>query len=86
MQLRDDEIQRVLDYQHVFGGEQGQRVLEDLRKFCGVYRTSFTNDPYTCIYNEGRRDVVLRIERMVKLDSERVLASRSLGEDYTTEE
>lgn len=45
-----------------------QKVLEDLRRYCGVDReglvvspVSRVTDPYATIYRAGRRDVYLRI-------------------------
>lgn len=49
-------------------------VLKDLRKYCGVDHEGITvspvlrmTDPFATSYRAGRRDVYLRIERMLRL-------------------
>lgn len=45
--LNADEQQRIRDYQYTFGSEQGQRVLEDLKRAFFFYRTTFVSgDPH----------------------------------------
>ena len=52
--------QDKLDFQWVVSTEQGRRFLWDLLGFTGIYRSSFTGNSST-FFNEGRRDVGLRI-------------------------
>lgn len=50
-------------YHNVFGAANGKLVLEDLQKahFINGPMTSHPIDPYALAYNEGQRNVVLRI-------------------------
>lgn len=61
------QLDRLKDYSIAFGTDQGKRVLEDMRRsYCK--RTSHVDgDPYTTAFNEGRRDVVLSIERALEV-------------------
>jgi hypothetical protein len=66
---------KQLDYKLVFSSDEGRRVLKDLMKSFSLDTTTFavrhdsqgfmTPDPYTTIYNEGQRSVVLGIMKMV---------------------
>ena len=48
------------DFKWVVSTEQGRRFLWDLLAFTGVYRSSFTGNS-TTFFNEGRRDVGLKL-------------------------
>jgi hypothetical protein len=53
-----------LAYDRVFRTEDGKKVLEDLKKFCGYDQTSIceaTWNPYQTFFAEGKRRVYLRI-------------------------
>lgn len=60
----------LLRYKRVFGSEDGKKVLYDLMKECGMLKSSFPNngDVNETLYREGKREVVLRICRLVKMD------------------
>ena len=60
----EEQLQKVRnDYEAAFSSPQGERVLSDLRIFCGATHDSFAaGDPYQTSYNEGKRRVWLRIE------------------------
>lgn len=45
-------------------------VLKDLARFCRAHETAFSPDPRIHAVLEGRREVWLRIEKHLKLDSE----------------
>lgn len=59
------------DYQAVFSGEPGKRVLADLRQRCGYQRNNFNvargSDSYLA-YLEGRRSVYQEIDALVQAD------------------
>lgn len=64
----------------------GAAVVRDMARWCGAYRTSFkvspvsrTADPVAMAYAEGRRSAFLRLQAMLKLPDEQVLAA--LDED-----
>jgi len=54
-----------IKYKNVFNSEDGTAVLEDLKKFCGYERISFTiggkSEPYTTMFYEGCRNVIIYI-------------------------
>jgi hypothetical protein len=60
------------DYAITFGTEAGQRVLEDLRRSAGYYRTEPLTDregridPYRTVLNEGPLYFVRKIERHIR--------------------
>jgi hypothetical protein len=49
-------------FQRVFKSQDGQKVLEDLEKRCGVHVTSFSKDSHETAFREGQRSVVLFIK------------------------
>lgn len=57
--------QKIADYRNCFGTESGEKVLDDLRKFCRKDSiTHVQNDPYgrNSAFYEGQRNVILYIE------------------------
>lgn len=56
-------------YKETFSSKFGQKVLEDLKKVCSYYSSTVGEpavvDPYKVVRNEGRREVVLRIEQYI---------------------
>jgi len=59
-----NELKRC--YQIAFGTKEGTIVLEDLKKKCGFYNSTFDKDPYITANLEGQRQVVLHIQNMTK--------------------
>lgn len=55
-------------YKKVFGNEYGRQVIEDLNIFCNGTRTHNTNDPMELMRLEGRREVLLQIMTVMKID------------------
>ena len=45
-------------------------VLEDLAKFCRAHESTANKDPHVASRLDGRREVWLRIQHHLKLDSE----------------
>jgi hypothetical protein len=64
-------------YARVFEGEAGHIVLADLEARSFVRDTSFTPDPQRAAFNEGRRSLMLHIQRML----DRQAVTRSLATD-----
>lgn len=54
----------IKTYKRVFESSDGEAVLEDLKKRCNFYTTSFVNDSYETAFREGQRSVVLLIDQM----------------------
>lgn len=62
----EDEIKQLQqDYQHVFGGDEGKRVLEDLKLRGFYYSTTFAGNAETTLFNEGQRAMVATIVSMI---------------------
>ena len=59
--------QLIGDYKIVFGSEQGERVLEDLKRRCHFYvSTNVKGDSHESAFYEGQRAAVLCIENVLK--------------------
>lgn len=61
---------RSRDYHHALLSPAGQRVLEDLAKFCRANTTCFDPDPRIHAVLEGRREVWLRIQNHLNMTPE----------------
>ena len=59
-------------YKSVFGGHSGQVVLEDLKQahYINSATTGHPIDPYTLAFNEGQRNVILRIMAILQSKEE----------------
>jgi len=66
---RADAIQR---YKKVFGSPDGEEVIKDLIKSCGILNPLFSSDPIIMSYNEGRRSVILDIINLLDFDEKRI--------------
>jgi hypothetical protein len=65
---------RQRNYQEAFNPNTpgGAAVLKDLARFCRAHETTFNADPRIHAVLEGRREVWLRIQHHLKLDSEKL--------------
>ena len=64
--IADEIKQLVMDYQGTFGTPEGKRVLEDLEKQCYANALTFVpGSPDGTAFNEGKRYVILHIQRLV---------------------
>ena len=61
-------LQRLKDYQDVFGTEKGTRVLHDLATSCNLYSSSFDENPLEMARKEGAREAVLGILKMLEVN------------------
>jgi hypothetical protein len=62
-------------YNSAFSSEAGQKVLEDLEKWCYIKTTTFpfnTPDALLLAFNEGKRAVILHIKTMMEFDIQRI--------------
>lgn len=59
-------------YQVAFSGPAGERVLEDLAKFCRANEPTFASDDRNTARYEGRREVWLRVTAHLGLTSEQL--------------
>lgn len=63
---------RQTDYKLTFSSPAGERVLEDLARFCRATETCFHSDPRLHAVAEGRREVFLRIAEHINLSTEQL--------------
>jgi len=59
-------------YKRVFESEDGKKVLEDLRAYCFVRNTTYSDHPHRMALNEGLRMAFLHIDNFINLDLERI--------------
>lgn len=84
MDLADINKKRIA-YKMVFGSDEAKIVLDDLRHFCFMDRTTYQpNDINAICFAEGRREVFLRIEEHLRLTEEQLLtmATQFTEDDY----
>ena len=55
-------------YKRLFNSEDGSRVLQDLMVSHYMTGNTMSADPYVTAFNEGQRNVVLRLLKLVKED------------------
>jgi hypothetical protein len=68
--IRDLLFRRQKAYQSVFNSPVGREVLLDLARFCRAHESTFNADPRIAANFDGRREVWLRIEQHLQMDSE----------------
>lgn len=66
---RAEMIQR---YKKFFGSPDGEEIIKDLIKSCGILNPIFNKDPIVMSYNEGRRGMVLDIINLLDFDEKRI--------------
>lgn len=57
-------------YQQTFNNPVGKQVLEDLSTFCRATKSTFHKDARASALLEGRKEVWLRIQEHLEIDSE----------------
>jgi hypothetical protein len=77
------------EYKTLFFGDNGkmkqsgEHVLADLRSFCKADQpTIFNKEPMLMARREGRREVFVRIQRMLNLDESQVQKLMEIDHDY----
>lgn len=63
-------------YNALFATPTGKQVLADLVAYCFGRRTTFDPDPRKHAFNEGRRDVLMRIAEMTNLSLDEIYQLR----------
>ena len=71
---QNEQLQRA--YQVTFGGPGDKMVLSDLAAFCFGRKTTFDPDPRKHAFNEGKREVLLRILELTNLSLEEIYQLR----------
>ena len=69
-------------YKQVLQSPDGKFLLAALLDFSGLYRQSFSTDPYQTAFNEGKRAVALHIIQQLEFKEEDI---RDLIRDYRTD-
>lgn len=69
---QDFVLERQQAYRQVFQGPYGELVLADLAKFCRAHESTFHESPQAMAFQEGRREVWLRIQEHMNLDAEQL--------------
>jgi len=74
-QVIADRLSLHEDYQAVFSGPRGERVLRHILKSGHVTSSTLVpNDPLSTSHNEGRRNLALSILRFVRRDHTELMA------------
>jgi hypothetical protein len=58
------------NYRLVFNTDEGQLVLNDLKKRFAYETTTYSDNPYETAFNEGQRAAILLIVRMLTEEKE----------------
>lgn len=65
-------------YAGVFKGPMGKVIMQDLKDWCHVTKTSYSpTNPEITAFNEGKRFIYLRICSMAKIDLDKIMAQQS---------
>jgi phage baseplate assembly protein W len=56
------------DAKQILDTNEGERLLEDLKRRYGFYQPTFRGDPYETAYAEGQRSVLLFILSLISDD------------------
>lgn len=72
----NEQVQRA--YHMVFSSPDGKIVLGDLVAYCFGRKTAFDPDARVHAFNEGRRDVLMRIQEFTTLTLEEIYALRGV--------
>lgn len=71
---QDFVAERQQAYRGIFAGPRGEMVLADLAKFCRAHESTFHADPQVAAFQEGRREVWLRIQQHLEMSTEQLWA------------
>lgn len=63
----------IQSYQNVFNTKDGEIVLKDLAKVSGFMASSFDVSPHVMAYNEGARQIFLRIITTLGIDTVKMI-------------
>lgn len=75
--MQEQDIRAIREaYQLVFNSEDGQKVLDDLKRRFHIHGTVFSTEPTDTAYREGQRTVVLFIQSML-LDWDNLLKEQN---------
>lgn len=55
------KLEKNVKFKKVFGGVDGEYVLNDLMAYCNFTSTTIADSPHLTYFNEGKREVILYI-------------------------
>lgn len=76
-----DAVRLKRYYRGTFQSDPGRRVLRDLAKVCHAVESTADPDPREQARKEGKRQVWLRIQRMMNVDEAEIFALINEGEN-----
>jgi len=68
--IKDVIFNRQRHYRLTFDNASGREVLLDLARFCRAHESTFNPDARVAAQLDGRREVWLRIQQHLEMDSE----------------
>lgn len=71
-------------YQDMWQSPVGRQVLSDLLLACHIFQPSFAPDDRTTAFNEGERNIGLRIARYLDLQPQEIVETWRQANDATT--
>ena len=72
-QVESQIVEASRRYKEVFSGEDGEWVLNDLRKRCFIDHTTYSDSHGQMGFNEGRRSVFMHIQNLISKDLRTIL-------------
>ena len=80
--MNDEERIKIIAYQACFGTPHGNRVLEDLEKYCYEHRSTFVeNSQDKQNVNNGKRSVILHIRELMNIDLHKPEEKKTVKQD-----
>lgn len=73
MASNEQRVNRIKDYKTAFSTPSGKRVLLDMMKRHGILSQIYTGDVNEALILEGRRQVVLEIMTILKIDEAQLI-------------
>jgi hypothetical protein len=75
-------FERVKDYVRCFDSPAGRAVLEDMER---SYRDTFDPNPQVSAFKQGKRQVILDIQHLLRLSNDKDFTEESV-KDYFTDD
>lgn len=66
----ETKIRRSGNFQRLFRGKDGEKVLAEIDKFTMYNENTFNQDPYQHAYNAGQRSMAVFIHNIIDQDIE----------------
>ena len=66
----EEKIKRSGNFQRLFSGKDGKKVLGEIDKFTMYKGNTFNQDPYVSAYNAGQRSMSVFLHNIIDQDLE----------------